>query len=206
MPDEVLRPRKSPQQARSAATIEVILEAATRVLTEESLSGFNTNRIAQVAGVSVGSVYQYFPNKAALVTTLIERTQTSLADAVDFCVVHSQGKSLAAVLLELANIAITHQFGNPVFAAALDHEERRLPLGDVLSRAQERLSTSIQLLLTEHRQDIGAPLPAAAAVDCLMIVKALVESEASRAVPDLDALRERVVRTLHGYLLQPGSR
>ena len=204
MTNETLHPRKAPRQARSTATVEVILEAATRVLTEESLSGFNTNRIAQVAGVSVGSFYQYFPNKAALVATLIERAQAALADAVDGCIAQSRDKPLAKVLAELTDIAIDHQFRNPVFAAALDHEERRLPLDAVLRDAQERLINSIQTLLNDHHQDFRAPLPTSAAIDCLLIAKALVESEASRPTPAIDALRERVVRALLGYLVPPG--
>ena len=68
--------RKSPRQARSRETVEVLLEAATRVLVEAGFEGASTNRIARVAGVSVGSLYQYFPNKAAIVRMLIERHVT----------------------------------------------------------------------------------------------------------------------------------
>ena len=68
-----LKPRKEPRQARSRQTNEVILEAAARVLAREGVAGFNTNRVAEVAGVSVGSLYQYYPNKAALLFKLHER-------------------------------------------------------------------------------------------------------------------------------------
>jgi AcrR family transcriptional regulator len=52
-----------PSQLRSLATVQLILPAAARVLARESLAGFNTNRVAEVAGISVGSLYQYFPSK-----------------------------------------------------------------------------------------------------------------------------------------------
>jgi AcrR family transcriptional regulator len=68
-----IRPRKKPSQARAADTVEMILTAAARVLATHSLAGFNTNRVAALAGVSVGSLYQYFPNKDALVAVLIAR-------------------------------------------------------------------------------------------------------------------------------------
>ena len=58
MPSINISPRKAPRQPRSAATVAAILQAATRVLSRESLAGFNTNRVAEVAGVSVGSLYQ----------------------------------------------------------------------------------------------------------------------------------------------------
>jgi AcrR family transcriptional regulator len=203
MQDPILTPRKTPRQSRSAATVDVILQAATRVLAEESLAGFNTNRIAEVAGVSVGSVYQYFPNKAALVARLIERTQESLADAIERHVMQSGKEPLLAVLAGMADIAIDHQFVNPVLAAALDAEERRLPVADVLANAQQRLVASIQTLFIEQGVTVGEVSAETAAIDCILIVKSIVESEAGRPQPNIPALRERVVRALQGYLQQP---
>lgn len=66
------RRRKRPKQRRSRETVEAILEATTRVLMEEGYEKANTNHIAQVAGVSVGTLYQYFPNKESLVLAVVE--------------------------------------------------------------------------------------------------------------------------------------
>ncbi len=74
MPDSVAnKPRKLPKQERSRAVVDVLLEATARILTTRGAQGLSTNEIARVAGVSVGSLYQYFPGKAALVAALIER-------------------------------------------------------------------------------------------------------------------------------------
>ncbi|WP_437359507.1 TetR family transcriptional regulator [Inquilinus limosus] len=62
--------RKQPQQARSAGLVAAILEAAVQVLAKEGAQRFTTARVAEKAGVSVGSVYQYFPNKAAILFRL----------------------------------------------------------------------------------------------------------------------------------------
>jgi len=62
--------RKQPQQARSTKLVEVILEAATLVLAQEGATRFTTARVAEKAGVSVGSIYQYFPNKASILFRL----------------------------------------------------------------------------------------------------------------------------------------
>lgn len=62
--------RKPPQQARSTALVAAILEAAVQVLAAEGAARFTTARVAQRAGVSVGSIYQYFPNKAAILFRL----------------------------------------------------------------------------------------------------------------------------------------
>ena len=60
-------PRKRPAQQRSKATVRVIVEAAARILAHDGYARTNVNRVAKLAGVSVGSLYQYFPSKEALV-------------------------------------------------------------------------------------------------------------------------------------------
>lgn len=62
--------RKAPQQARSTELVAAILEAATQVLAREGAQRFTTARVAEKAGVSIGSLYQYFPNKAAILFRL----------------------------------------------------------------------------------------------------------------------------------------
>src|SRR5580698_3873119 len=62
--------RKQPQQARSAELVATILEAAVQVLAREGAQRFTTARVAEKAGVSIGSLYQYFPNKAAILFRL----------------------------------------------------------------------------------------------------------------------------------------
>jgi AcrR family transcriptional regulator len=74
-------PRKEPTQRRSRALVEALLGAATRVLSRRSVDQATTNEIAEVAGVSVGSLYQYFPSKQALIAALI-RTRAA-ADVAD---------------------------------------------------------------------------------------------------------------------------
>lgn len=66
-------PRKRPRQTRSKETVETILAATARILIKLGFDGLTTNAVAEQAGVSIGSLYQYFPNKQALVAALIER-------------------------------------------------------------------------------------------------------------------------------------
>ncbi len=67
------RPRKRPSQPRARATVDAILVAAAHILKTEGPERLTTNRIARIAGVSIGSLYQYFPNKQAVVAALRER-------------------------------------------------------------------------------------------------------------------------------------
>jgi AcrR family transcriptional regulator len=69
---ETLAPRKTPRQERARVTVEAILGAAARILESDGPDALNTNRIAADAGVSVGSLYQYFPNKDAILVALLE--------------------------------------------------------------------------------------------------------------------------------------
>ncbi len=74
--------RRTPRQARSKKTVERILNAATKLLAHEGLDGFNTNRIAQEAGVGVGSVYEYFPGKDGILEPIINRLANREAETI----------------------------------------------------------------------------------------------------------------------------
>lgn len=201
MPKLQLRPRKAPMQGRSQATVQTILEAAARVLSRQSLPGFNTNRVAEVAGVSIGTLYQYFPNKEALISALIEREQAALADAVQQAVHDRAGQSLQASIAALVRVAIERQFGQPLLAAALDHEERRLPLRRVLRAAEQRIAGSLTALLSRHARELRVAADATAASDCLIIAKAMVDAEGASSARLSASLQQRVERALLGYLL-----
>jgi AcrR family transcriptional regulator len=200
MSANTLLPRKQPRQARSTAMVELVLEAATRVLSSESLAGFNTNRVAEVAGISVGSLYQYFPNKSSLVAALIEREQIGLATAIEQCVYLNQQKTLSQNLSNLVDIAIKHQFDRAKYSAALDHEEQRLPLESAIGPSHARIASAIWKMLKKHRNVIANTVSKSTAADCLTITKALVEAETRYVKPDLVLLKRRVLRALHGYI------
>jgi AcrR family transcriptional regulator len=195
-----LRPRKAPRQARSERTVQTLLAAAARVLERESLAGFNTNRVAEVAGVSVGSLYQYFPNKEALVAALIDRHQEALAEAIESCVMAHAGQPLRTTLVALAAILIEQQYRQPLLAAALDHEEQRLPVKERLRPGGQRIGAAVGALLARHRGEWPGALPAAAVPDLLVITKALVEADAQAGRVPAPDLAQRIVRAQVGYL------
>ena len=181
-------------------TLDAILDAATRVLTMESLSGFNTNRVAEVAGVSVGSLYQYFPNKAALMSALIDREQLRLATALEAAVERSVRLPLAEGLGALARLAIDQQYRDPLLAAALDHEERRLPIEARLKGHEQRLAAAIMRFLDAHRNVLPeGSVSITVARDMLLIARALVEADVGQRTP-APGLESRIVRALIGYL------
>jgi AcrR family transcriptional regulator len=76
------KPRKNASQERSRATVDVLVEATARILVKEGFDKASTNRIAAAAGVSIGSLYQYFPCKEALVAAVIDRHNGDLMGVV----------------------------------------------------------------------------------------------------------------------------
>jgi hypothetical protein len=81
--NDLLKPRKQPVQARSEATVSAIFEATVQVLLAVGYCKMTTTRVAERAGVSVGTLYQYFPNRRALIAAVIERHLEQTASLVD---------------------------------------------------------------------------------------------------------------------------
>src|ERR1700722_12030399 len=88
----VLKPRKSPVQARSMASVEAILDATIQVLLKAGRERLTTTRVAARAGVSVGTLYQYFPNKRALLQATLRRHLEDIGQTVER-VCHEQKKN-----------------------------------------------------------------------------------------------------------------
>lgn len=87
----VMQPRKQPVQARSADTVDAILDATLQVLTRVGKERLTTTRVAARAGVSVGTLYQYFPNKVALLQACLRRHMQEVIAAVEAACADRQG-------------------------------------------------------------------------------------------------------------------
>jgi len=88
-PPIALKPRKKPRQARARVTVDAIFEATIQLLLSDGLRQLTTTRVAERAGVSVGTMYQYFPNKQALIYALNERYLEALAEKIEItCKAH----------------------------------------------------------------------------------------------------------------------
>jgi AcrR family transcriptional regulator len=78
-----ITPRKLPLQERSTFTVEAITEATIQVLLSHGTDRLTTTRVAERAGVSVGTLYQYYPNKHSLMCALLERKHDSVSAAIE---------------------------------------------------------------------------------------------------------------------------
>lgn len=96
-----LTPRKKPRQARSTATLDAIFEATIQVLLADGMRALTTTRVAERAGVSVGTMYQYFPHKQSLIYALNERYLEVLAEKIEAsCRAHT-GRPIGEMLEDL---------------------------------------------------------------------------------------------------------
>lgn len=99
-------PRKIPKQARSADTVRAIVEAFTHIFGSLGPSAANTNLVAKKAGVSIGSLYQYFPNKRTLLVAAIRHLANDRLRRLELIRDTLEGKSLQTVLDEMIDVAV----------------------------------------------------------------------------------------------------
>jgi AcrR family transcriptional regulator len=194
-----LKARKVPGQARSRETVSVILEASARILESDGLRGFNTNAIAARAGVSVGSLYQYFPNKDAIVLALIGSYEEVLHNAALEAVQAGRGEELKRRLRLLVRALVTVHYRRPRLNRVLEAEEERLGSGgdDVAFHAM------VLQLFQDHKNETAVPVSAVMERVVIAILRAVVDlGLASGASPG--STEQRAMRAVCGYLFFTG--
>lgn len=107
------KPRKNASQERSRATVDALVEATARILVKEGYDKASTNRIAEAAGVSVGSLYQYFPSKEALVVAVIDRHNQETMRLVRSALNEVAGQPVERVIRKMVAVAIQAHRINP---------------------------------------------------------------------------------------------
>jgi AcrR family transcriptional regulator len=194
-----LNARKVPGQARSQETVSVILEASARILESDGLRGFNTNAIAERAGVSVGSLYQYFSNKDAIVLALIGSFEEALHDAVLQAAQGGRGQELKARLRLLVRALVTVHYRRPRLNRVLEAEEERLGSG----ADSVAFHAMVLQLFQDHKNEMAVPISAATERVVIAILRAVVDlGLASGASPR--STEQRAMRAACGYLFYAG--
>ena len=192
-----LAPRKQPVQPRAQATVESILSAAAGILERDGPARLTTNAVAAEAGVSIGSLYQYFPNKQALTAALIERSAGSLERSVAQAGRDAKTMLFEAGLRLLVRTVVQHQLDRPALERTLEIEERRLPIDET---GTQRVKKVVRAFLEQHRGRLWVSDLAAAADDVQSMTRALTDTAVRRGERNVDVIEQRVVRALRGYL------
>jgi AcrR family transcriptional regulator len=116
---ESLNPRKSPRQRRARATIDTIFEATIQVLLASGLEKVTTIQIAERAGVSIGSLYQYFPNKRALMAAVVRRHVSQVVDATIAACEQAHGKTIEEMCTTMMSAFVDAKTRRPDVSRAL---------------------------------------------------------------------------------------
>lgn len=193
--------RRVPRQQRARLTVDAVLDAVVRILKREGVAAVTTNRIAEVAGVSVGSIYQYFPDKQAIFIALHKRHVEEIDRLVERTLVAHASVSLADLIRAMVGALIdTH---------ALDPELYELLASEVPHRSGGTQSFSTRLRAV-FRLAIAARLPherVPARLDRLAFVVAEMVDALSHAAVlrrpsglSLATAREETVRAVMAYL------
>ncbi len=175
-----------------------IIEAAAQVLETDGFEGFNTNAVARRAGVSIGSLYQYFPGKDALTVALIQRETKRFHDDMAVALTKRSGK---AALEYLIGAAVRQQLQRPMLARLLDIEEGRPAVRGALgqSELEQLFLTIVARAIPQHAQ------PDVAAADLFAIIRGIVDAAGERGERDIEHLEHRVRAAAFGYLSKVGN-
>lgn len=203
-PDIAPNPRKMPKQARAQHTVAAILEATARILEERGLEAANTNAIAARAGISVGSLYQYFGSKDAILAQLARDTEIETAEQLEQAALSTDGLPFAERVRHLIHRAFAIAFARPQLGHVLSFHESRMSKDAVFSSATDRMVKTIAQVLERHRDSHARTDYALAARDVLAIVEGMALAAHRQGNPDVRSLEERAAFAVLGYLREPG--
>ncbi|MCD5362030.1 TetR/AcrR family transcriptional regulator [Chromobacterium aquaticum] len=191
--------RKQPGQARSRHVVAAILEATARILERDGYAGLTTNRAAELAGVGIGSLYQYFPNKQALVAALHRRHGEETLATVREALRLSAGQPWPAQLEQLVSACLRLHLAAPGLHRVL---EREWPQFD-LPPADNPLDLELLACVEAWLADSG--LPAARAPRLLRMADSLLHGLALDAGAEQAELTRCIAAALSAYLALPAD-
>ena len=201
-----VRERKSPRQERSKVMVEAILEAASQVFAELGYARATTNKIAERAGVSVGSLYQYFPNKDCLIASLHGEHQAKIHRVIEKVLRRFGDHSMSledGLRLLLDELNQVHE-DDPTLTKALSREVmRESEVGERVHDGEEEAEKLKQLFtLLFNRPDVRDGNHTIIAAIMGQVIGHLTRWLQHDAPSDLEqrALREETIQLLVRYL------
>ncbi len=195
-----LEPRKSPVQARSAASVEAILEATVQVLLAVGKERLTTTRVADRAGVSVGTLYQYFPNKSALLQAALRRHLDEVVGDVERVCREQQGATLAQMVEAVATTFLAAKLRDVRTSVALHAVSSDVDGLEIAREMGERFRRAIASMLASSCQPVADPELAAFLLGCTIggVGRTLVESPT--AAQRQESVRRELIRLCCAYI------
>ncbi len=197
----VLEPRKSPMQARSTASVDAILEATIQVLLQLGKERLTTTKVALRAGVSVGTLYQYFPNKSALLQAALKRHMTEVVEAIDLVAKQQKGAPLRQMVTALINAFFAAKMKDAKTSVALYSVSSDVDGTRIVQQIGTRINkTIVRMLTTSSEQLTTDPELVAIMIQAAMagVSRRLLESPSPEK--HLDTLRQELIFIACTYL------
>jgi AcrR family transcriptional regulator len=200
--------RKKPQQERSRQMVETLIEATARVIAKKGLDGTTTPNIAEAAGVSVGSLYQYFDGKEALVAALLEKMVGDLTQILETQAL--QGATLNLREMTKLSLMLTMNFmhSNEGLYLELARNWHRLPVNRVADVLEQYIFEAGRLYFLQHQLEYPVrDLPVRLYItynSALFTLMRTVSQENSRF--SKEAVVEGLADMITGYIMQEAQR
>jgi len=189
-------PRKIAVQERSRDTVEAILAATARILVHEGYDRASTNKIAEAAGVSIGSLYQYFPSKEALVAALIERHSEEMQNVVREALVRVVDSPVHEAARELVRLMIASHGIDPKLHKVLTEQVPRIGRLDRLFAMEAQITALVRAYLERHQDEIVPEDLDIAAFVLVQAVEALTHGAVVRNPELLDRRLENEITAM----------
>ena len=201
------KPRKSPSQQRSQLTVAALLKATAHILVKEGYESASTNRIAAAAGVSIGSLYQYFPSKEALVAAVVDRHMQEMLELLRAAVDRVREQPVEAATRELVKVMIDAHRVDPRLHRALVEQVPRVGRLENVRAIDREAYTLIRAYLEAHREELRVADLDVASFVCVATVEALTHAAVVNRPEVLSdksgVFAEEVTRLVVGYLRGP---
>jgi AcrR family transcriptional regulator len=196
-----LEPRKSPVQARSAASVEAILKATIQVLLKIGKDRLTTTRVAARAGVSVGTLYQYFPNKSALLRAVLQRHMDEIGSAMETACREQTGSSLEKMATALVTSFLAAKMKDAKASVALYAVSSDVDGARISREMSQKANRAIVAMLATAKDELKTdPQLVASMMQATLagVSRRLLESPSPES--DYEKLRAELVFLVRTYL------
>jgi len=196
-----LKPRKVPRQARAVATVEAIFTGTIQVLLKVGASQLTTTRVAARAGVSVGTLYQYFPHKRALLYALLRQHLEGIAQTMERASTRLADKPLNVISDGIVSAWLEAKTKDIAVSRALYAVSADFDINDLLGKGSQRIQAALERLLTST-MDATFEDPRAVAFTLRAVLGGSVRSVLERNTPEpsLALLSGELPRLCRSYL------
>jgi AcrR family transcriptional regulator len=197
-----LEPRKTPIQARSTVTVEAISEATIQVLLSHGVERLTTTRVAERAGVSVGTLYQYYPNKQSLLFAVLEHHLNNVATRVEAACESARHKPLAEMIREMVEAFVDAKMERADISVALYRVAADVGGPALIKPISQRSRKAVEAML-RTAPDIESPLDKIAIDTMLAAMSGAMRSllEAGPTSATVRKSREQLVLLCQSYMM-----